>query len=176
MSKVFVLDTQKQPLSPVHPGRARVLLSQGKAAAFKRFPFTIILKTAVESNSGTNRISNLTLACEPCNRAKGTQDIRVFLARKPAVFERILSQAKAPLKDAAAVNTTRWMLSERLKALGLPKEGPFLPGFKRPGHPGPALVNLPNTKRNLPFQAKVADSYCVVSVNHYYHSLHNRKE
>ncbi len=49
MSKVFVLDTHKQPLNPVHPGRARMLLSQGKAAVFKRYPFTIILKSAVKS-------------------------------------------------------------------------------------------------------------------------------
>ena len=47
MSHVFVLDTHKQPLNPVHPGYARLLLTQGKAAVFKRYPFTIILKTAV---------------------------------------------------------------------------------------------------------------------------------
>jgi hypothetical protein len=32
MSKVFVLNTDKTPLNPVHPGRARLLLTQGKAA------------------------------------------------------------------------------------------------------------------------------------------------
>src|SRR5579859_7310589 len=48
MSNVFVLDTNKQLLNPVHPGRARILLSQGKAAILKRYPFTIVLKTAVE--------------------------------------------------------------------------------------------------------------------------------
>ena len=48
MSNVFVLDRQKQPLTPVHPGRARLLLSRGKAAVYRRFPFTIILKVSVE--------------------------------------------------------------------------------------------------------------------------------
>src|SRR5450759_529900 len=48
MSKVFVLDTHKQPLNPVYPGRARILLSSGKAAVLKRYPFTIILNTVVE--------------------------------------------------------------------------------------------------------------------------------
>jgi hypothetical protein len=43
-----VLDTNKQPLDPVHPGRARLLLSSGRAAVFKRYPFTIILVYAVE--------------------------------------------------------------------------------------------------------------------------------
>ncbi|TME66263.1 MAG: HNH endonuclease, partial [Chloroflexi bacterium] len=74
------------------------------------------------AKGGTDRISNLTLACEPCNAAKSTQDIRVFLAKKPNALKRILAQAKAPLKDAAAVNTSRWKLYERLKALGLPVE------------------------------------------------------
>src|SRR6476619_5507254 len=63
-----------------------------------------------KANGGTDRVSNLCLACEPCNQAKGTQDIRVFLAGKPDRLARILAQAKAPLKDAAAVNTTRWAL------------------------------------------------------------------
>jgi 5-methylcytosine-specific restriction endonuclease McrA len=290
MSHVFVLDTQKQPLSPVHPGRARWLLTTKKAAVYKRYPFTIILMSAVESpqvqplrikldpgsrttgiavvddhsgqvlfaaelahrghqikkaldtrrcvrhnrrarhtryrkpkyenrsrpkgwlapslmsrvynvltwvnrlrrlcpiasismelvrfdpqamekpdiegcqyqqgtlagyevreyllekwartcaycgkqhvplqiehiipcaKGGTDRVSNLTLACEQCNRAKDTQDIAVFLKKKPAVLKRILAQVKTPLKDAAAVNSTRWALYKRLKDIGLPVE------------------------------------------------------
>jgi len=74
------------------------------------------------ANGGTDRISNLTLSCEKCNLAKGTQDIREYLARKPDVLKHILAQAKAPLKDATAVNATRWLLYERLKATGLPVE------------------------------------------------------
>ncbi|MEQ9483930.1 MAG: RRXRR domain-containing protein [Coleofasciculus sp. F4-SAH-05] len=49
MSKVFVLDTNRQPLNPIHPGRARMLLSQGKAAVFRQYPFTLILKQEVTS-------------------------------------------------------------------------------------------------------------------------------
>lgn len=48
MSKVFVLDTNKQPLDPVHPGHARLLLKQGQAAVYRRYPFTLIFKRAVE--------------------------------------------------------------------------------------------------------------------------------
>ncbi len=48
MSQVFVLDTNKQPLNPVHPGRARLLLKQGQAAVFRRYPFTIILKQELD--------------------------------------------------------------------------------------------------------------------------------
>ncbi len=291
MSKVFVLDANKQPLNPVHPGWARILLTAGKAVVFKHFPFTIALKKVVESptveplrvkidpgakttglallndatgeviwaaelthrgfavkeaiddrrrvrrsrrqrhtryrsagwrnrrrpsgwlppsllsrvqnvetwtrrlirwspvaaislevvkfdlqalqnpeissieyqqgeltgyelraymmqkwsrtcaycgkskcplqldhivpraKGGSNRASNLTLACESCNKAKGDQDVREFLKKKPEVLQRVLAQAKAPLRDAAAVNTTRFALHARLKALGLPIEG-----------------------------------------------------
>ena len=43
MSKVFVLNTEKRLLDPIHPARARQLLRNKKAAIFRRFPFTIIL-------------------------------------------------------------------------------------------------------------------------------------
>jgi 5-methylcytosine-specific restriction endonuclease McrA len=75
-----------------------------------------------QAKGGTDRISNLTLACEPCNIKKGTGDIREFLKEKPETLKRILGEAKAPLKDAAAVNATRWVLYERLQTLGLPVE------------------------------------------------------
>lgn len=285
MSKVFVIDTNKKPLDPVHPGRARMLLNQGKAAVFRRYPFTIILKYAVEatpeplrvkidpgskatgiaivddktgevvfaaeithrgqtiknkiasrrairrgrrnrktryrkprflnrtrkegwlppsiesrvlnvetwvkrlmrvapigaisqelvkfdfqkmespeiagveyqqgtlagyelreyllekwgrtcaycgkkdvsleiehirpkSNGGSDRASNLTLACHECNQAKGNMPVETFLKDKPELLKHVLSRAKAPLKDAAAVNASRWNLFNRLKALG----------------------------------------------------------
>lgn len=72
------------------------------------------------AKGGTDRISNLCLACEKCNQKKGTKDIRDFLKGKPDLLSRILKQAKVSLKDAAAVNTTRWKLLETLKATGLP--------------------------------------------------------
>jgi len=75
-----------------------------------------------KANGGTNRVSNLTLACEPCNTKKGTTLIEVFLADKPDLLKKIQDQLKRPLKDAAAVNATRWALYERLKATDLPLE------------------------------------------------------
>jgi 5-methylcytosine-specific restriction endonuclease McrA len=274
MSKVFVLDANKQPLNPVRPARARILLTQGKAAVYRSYPFTLILHQAIENpvlvplrikidpgakttglvlvndatgevvwaaelvhrgfaikaslddrrcvrrnrragwlspslesrianvltwvarlrqlcpitaislevvkfdlqalqhpeiagieyqqgeltgyevreyvlekwqrrcvycgkegvplqidhmvpraKGGTNRVSNLTLACEQCNRVKGDQEVGDFLKKKPEVLAQLLAQAKTPLRDAAAVNTTRWALYERLRSLGLPLEG-----------------------------------------------------
>ncbi|MDJ0716043.1 MAG: RNA-guided endonuclease IscB [Prochloraceae cyanobacterium] len=73
-----------------------------------------------KSKGGSNRVSNLTLACVPCNQAKSDRDLRDFLSGKPDLQERILAQAKKPLKDAAAVNTTPWKLFNTFKETGLP--------------------------------------------------------
>jgi hypothetical protein len=75
-----------------------------------------------KSKGGSDRVSNLTLACRGCNQAKGNQDIRDFLDKKPDILSRILKQASQPLKDATAVNSTRWALFQQLKQTGLPIE------------------------------------------------------
>ncbi|WP_297444858.1 RNA-guided endonuclease IscB [Acidiferrobacter sp.] len=71
---------------------------------------------------GSDRVSNLALACLPCNQRKNAQDVREFLAHDPERLERIEKQCKASLKDAAAVNSTRWALYGRLKATSLTVE------------------------------------------------------
>lgn len=317
MSYVFVLDTNKQPLNPVHPGHARLLLKQGKATVFRRYPFTLILKCAVpepqadplrlkldpgskttglaivndatgevvfaaeiahrgqaikqalddrrivrhsrrgrktryrkprfqnrrkpkgwlppsvesrlantatwvrrlmrlcpitalsqelvkfdlqqmdnpeirgveyqqgtlygyevreyllekwnrhcaycgakdvplqiehihpRTRGGSDRVSNLTLACETCNQRKGTQDVRDFLKDKPDTLKTLLAQAKVPLADAAAVNMTRWALYERLTAFGLPVE-----------YGSGGLTKFNRTQRSLP-KTHWLDAACV---------------
>ncbi len=67
------------------------------------------------ASGGSNRVSNLTLACQPCNQKKGSRPIDDFLKSKPDVLRKIKAQAKAPLKDAAAVNAARWALVNRFK-------------------------------------------------------------
>jgi 5-methylcytosine-specific restriction endonuclease McrA len=74
------------------------------------------------SKGGSNQVSNLCLACTPCNQKKGNQDIKDFLKGKPDLFKRVLAQAKRPLADTAAVNATRWNLYENLKKTSLPVE------------------------------------------------------
>jgi 5-methylcytosine-specific restriction endonuclease McrA len=74
------------------------------------------------SRGGSDRVSNLVLACHSCNQAKGNQDIKDFLSGKPDLLKRVLAKIKKPLADTAAVNATRWMLFEQLKTTGLPVE------------------------------------------------------
>jgi 5-methylcytosine-specific restriction endonuclease McrA len=102
-----------------------------------------------KANGGTDRVTNLCLACEKCNTAKGRLDIRVFLAKQPDLLARILAQAKASLKDAAAINMTRWSLYSCLNAIGLPIEC---------GSGG--LTKFNRTVRELP-KAHWIDAACV---------------
>lgn len=75
------------------------------------------------AKGGSDRISNLTLACAKCNGTlKKAQNVQVFLAKQPERLKRILAKAKAPLRDAAAVNSTRNALVRALKQTHLPLE------------------------------------------------------
>ncbi|NEO89198.1 MAG: HNH endonuclease [Moorea sp. SIO3G5] len=75
-----------------------------------------------KSKGGSNRVSNLTIACRKCNEAKGNREIEQFLSRKPDLLNFVLSQAKKPLADAAALNSTRWRLFHELQSTGLSVE------------------------------------------------------
>ena len=66
------------------------------------------------SRGGSERIANLALACHGCNAAKGNQTALEF------GHPEVEAQAKRPLKDAAAVNATRFKLVEALRGCGLP--------------------------------------------------------
>lgn len=67
-----------------------------------------------KARGGSDRVSNLTLSCGPCNQAKGDRDVQEFLQNKPQRLDRILRQLKTPLQDAAVINSTRWKLHKQL--------------------------------------------------------------
>lgn len=84
-----------------------------------------------KSRGGTDRVSNLALACRECNQAKGNRLPQEWLEelkksrrtvdkKRAEKIPEVLAQLKEPLKGAAFVNATRYALVERLKALGLP--------------------------------------------------------
>lgn len=105
-----------------------------------------------KSKGGSDRVSNLAIACHACNQAKGNQDIRDFLSNKPNLLNQILKQAKSTLQDAAAVNSTRWALFNALKQTGLPVNT---------GTGGQTKFN--RTRSNLP-KSHWLDAACVGNV------------
>ncbi|ANH92454.1 HNH endonuclease [Streptomyces sp. SAT1] len=72
------------------------------------------------ATGGSDRISNLTLACASCNQDKAARPVEEFLAGRPVQLARLLAGAQTPLRDAAAMNATRWKLWQALESLGLP--------------------------------------------------------
>lgn len=105
MSKVFVIDTYLRPLDPVHPGRARLLLSEGKAAVFRRFPFTIILKINLEEPD----VQPLRIKLDPGSKTTGIAIVNdatgevVFAAELAHRGQKI----KAALEDRRGVRRSR---------------------------------------------------------------------
>lgn len=67
-----------------------------------------------KSNGGSDRLGNLTLACHDCNQKKGNMHVSDFVSDKHKL-EKILATATAPLKDAAAVNSTRIRIVDMAK-------------------------------------------------------------
>ncbi len=65
------------------------------------------------SRNGSNRVSNLTLACHKCNTEKGRRTAAEF------GHPEVQTKAKQPLKDTAVVNTTRWSVYRMLQQTGL---------------------------------------------------------
>lgn len=75
-----------------------------------------------KARGGSNRVSNLALACRCCNQKKAARSIEDFLAKDPKRLAKILADVKTPLRDAAAMNATRWPLARALQATNLPVE------------------------------------------------------
>lgn len=115
MSHVFVVDTDTQPLTPVHPGRARLLLKAGKAAVYRTYPFTIILKRRVEEPTP----APLRLKIDPGARTTGlalVDDARgeviwaAELTHRGETIKRALEQRRA-LRRARRTRLTRYRAS-----------------------------------------------------------------
>ncbi|MEL7241311.1 MAG: RNA-guided endonuclease IscB [Cyanobacteria bacterium J06643_5] len=64
---VFVIDKDKKPLNLLNPARARELLNKQKAAVYRMYPFTLILKTVIDSPI----IKPLTLKLDPGSKFTG---------------------------------------------------------------------------------------------------------
>lgn len=83
------------------------------------------------SRGGSNRVSNLTIACEVCNVEKDKHTLEEWLyliGKKKSVryktiiteIPKVLKKSTKSLRDASVVNTTRWALYNQLKSYDLP--------------------------------------------------------
>ncbi len=88
---VFVLDTTKKPLHPIQSGQARRLLKQGKAAVFRRYPFTIILKNEVAETP-----KNITLKIDPGSKFTGI----ALVQKNQVIWGAELQHRGQQIKDA----------------------------------------------------------------------------
>ena len=70
-----------------------------------------------KSKGGSNRVSNLVLACNSCNIKKGNTKLEEFLKRKPKLLKSIKRSLKQSLKDTATVNATRNKVKKELKKI-----------------------------------------------------------
>jgi RRXRR protein len=113
VSKVLVVDTKKRPLNPVHPGRARILLSSGQAAVYRHYPFTVVLKKTIEKPC----VETLRVKIDPGSKNTG---IAVFNdASAKVLFAAVLTHRKEgwlpPSLESRTANILTWV--ERLRRL-----------------------------------------------------------
>ena len=71
--RAFLLDKDRKPLMPCHAARARKLLKKGKAAVFRRFPFTIILK---ERTREVSAVQDVLVKIDPGSKSTGIAVVR----------------------------------------------------------------------------------------------------
>lgn len=131
---VFVLDTNKQPLDPIHPAKARRLLGNKQAAVYRRFPFTIILK---EAQPDANPLP-ITVKVDPGSKTTG---IALVQADK-VVFAAELTHRGQQIKDALeSRRAIRWGRRQRKTRY---RKARFLNRTRKAGWLAPSLQSRVN--------------------------------
>src|SRR5215475_12025532 len=107
MSLVLVVDQERRPQRPVHPGTARWLLSQGKAAVLHRAPFTLILnQVGVEARPEPLRLKldpgSQTTGLAVVNDGTGQVVWAAELAHRGEEVRRALEQRRGGAPESAA--------------------------------------------------------------------------
>ena len=93
MQKAFVLSSEKKPLMPCHPARARELLNKGRAAVYKHYPFTIILKDRVGGD-----VQPVELKFDPGSKTTGIALVGQFERGLETVFGASLNHRGQKIK------------------------------------------------------------------------------
>ncbi|MFW9997155.1 MAG: RNA-guided endonuclease IscB [Candidatus Odinarchaeota archaeon] len=93
----------------------------------------VVPKNPLAGSKGTDRISNLVIACRSCNTDKGNLQPDEWLIRLKQSKRKLdktrarqlplaMASLKKPLEEPAFLNATRWKLLEQLKKTSLPVE------------------------------------------------------
>ena len=98
MQRVLVLDKNKKSLMPCHSARARQLLKQGKAAVFRQYPFTIILK---ERDGGD--VQPIALKLDPGSKNTGIAMVADFKRGKRVIWAGKLTHRGQQIRDNGGV-------------------------------------------------------------------------
>src|SRR5262245_21465789 len=97
MAMVLVVDHERrpcapvQPVQPVHPGRARHRLDRGRAAVYRRDPFTLILTAEERAEEG----DPLRLKTDPGSKTTGLVVRAAELAHRGQQVKARLEQRRA---------------------------------------------------------------------------------
>ena len=131
---IFVLDANKKPLTPCKPSTARKLLNAGKAAVFKRFPFTIILKKVV-----TATVESLTLKLDPGSKTTGI----ALLQGEKVIFGAELTHRGQAIK--ASLDSRRSLRQRRRNRHTRYRQARFLNRTRKKGWLAPSLQHRVET-------------------------------
>jgi hypothetical protein len=129
---VFVIDTNKKPCDPCHPKVARNLLRLGKAAVFKRYPFTIVLKEPFLGPTSEYR-----LKIDPGSKVTGIAIVSEY--RKEVVFAANLKHRGSFIKDR--LEQRRLVRRSRRKRQTRYRQPRFLNRAKPKGWLAPSLMS-----------------------------------
>jgi 5-methylcytosine-specific restriction endonuclease McrA len=133
MSKVFVIDSEKRPLDPIHSAQARQLLRNKKAAVFRRYPFTIILTESRPESP----VSSLRLKIDP--GAKHTGIALVNDTTGEVVFAAELKHRGFAIRDA--LTSRRQLRRSRRNRKTRYRQARFLNRNRPQGWLPPSLVS-----------------------------------
>ena len=115
MQYAFVLSARRTPLMPCHPARARKLLNQHRAAVYRLYPFTIILKDRVEGEC-----QPVSLQIDPGSKTTGLALVVEGKRGRRAVFGlNLIHRGPAiseALKSRAAIRRGRRSRNTRYRA------------------------------------------------------------
>ncbi|NGX57732.1 MAG: CRISPR-associated endonuclease Cas9 [Chlamydiae bacterium] len=93
--RVLVIDKNKKPLMPCKPSRARELLSKGKAAVIRRYPFTIILFAREEG-----AMQETELKVDPGSRISGIALVAKFKQGRKVIWASNLHHRGLAVRNA----------------------------------------------------------------------------